>query len=75
MKRDAQLDFQLQNFAVWFGMFIGGTAISAWSDIAVLGNALVFWIVASVVGGLIVRLGPREKEPDDKAPRIGPGGR
>ena len=75
MKRDAQLDFQLQNFAVWFGMFIGGTAIGAWSDIAVLGYALVFWIVTSVVGGLIVRLGPRGEEPEDKAPRIGPGGR
>lgn len=69
MKRDAQLDFQLQNFAVWFGMFIGGTAIGAWGDIAVLANALVFWIVTSVIGGLVVRFGPGGEGPEDLAPR------
>ncbi len=75
MKRGAQLDFQLQNFAVWFGLFIGGTAIARFADLEVLSVALLFWIVSSVVGGLIVRFGPREEDPEDEAPRIGPGRR
>ena len=29
MKKGSQLSFQLQNFAVWFGMAMGGTAIGA----------------------------------------------
>lgn len=65
MKKRSQLSFQLQNFAVWFGMAMGGTAIGAVSDIETLAAALIFWIVSSVVGGLIVQFGPREEEPAD----------
>lgn len=60
MKRGTPFDFQIQNFAVWFGMFVGGTAIGAWGDVAVLANALVFWIVTSVIGGLVIRFAPPE---------------
>ncbi|MDE0358777.1 MAG: hypothetical protein OXN92_13725 [Gammaproteobacteria bacterium] len=73
MKPGAQLDFQLQNFAVWFGMFVGGTAIGTWGDAEVFAMAFLFGIVSSVVGGLIVRFGPREEKPEDEAPQLGPG--
>lgn len=73
MKRGAQLDFQLQNFAVWFGMAMGGTALGASYPGEIFGVALLFWIVTSVVGGLLVRFGPREEEAEDEVPRIGPG--
>lgn len=73
MKRGAELDFQLQNFAVWFGLLIGGSAIPGFRAIEVASIALLFWIVSSVVGGLIVRFGPREEEPGGEVPRIGPG--
>ena len=72
MKPGAQLDFQLQNFAVWFDVR-GRDGIGA--DAEVFAMAFLFGIVSSVVGGLIVRFGPREEEPEDEAPRIGPGGR
>lgn len=73
MKQGAQLDFQLQNFAVWFGMFVGATAVGVWQDPEVVAASLFFWLVSSVVGGLIVRFGPREDEPEDEAPQLGPG--
>lgn len=75
MKRGAQLDFQLQNFTVWFGMFVGASAISVMNDFQTLSVAMTLWIVTSVVGGLIVRFGPRQEEPEDDVPRIGPGQR
>ena len=73
MKRGAQLDFQLQNFAVWFGMFVGGAAIGRWPDAEVFAGAFLFWILTSIVGGLLVRFGPREEKPEDGVPRIEPG--
>ncbi len=72
MKRGSQLSFQLQNFAVWFGMFVGASAIGVMSDFETLEMFLTLWIVTSGVGGLIVRFGPRE-EPENDLPRIGPG--
>ena len=75
MKRGAELDFQLQNFAVWFGLLIGGSAIPGFRAIELSTIALMFWIVSSVVGGLIVRFGPREEDTEDETPRIGPGRR
>ena len=72
MKSGSQLSFQLQNFAVWFGLAMGGTAIGAGGE--AFTASLVFWIVSSVVGGLIVQFGPREEEPGDDRPLIGAGG-
>lgn len=72
MKRGAQLDFQLQNFAVWFGMGFAGQVIGFYPSGAVFVIALMFWIVTSIVGGLLVQFGPREEGPEGDAPRIGP---
>ena len=72
MKRGAQLDFQLQNSVAWFGMFIGGAATGILGDFEVFGMAFMLWIVTSVVGGLLVRFGPRDEEPEDDLPRLGP---
>lgn len=74
MKRGAQLDFQLQNFAVWFGMAFAGQIIGYFSQGEVFVIALMFWIVTSVVGGLLVKFGPREEDPEGDMPRIGSGG-
>ena len=75
MKRGAQLDFQLQNFAAWLGLFVGGTAIGAWDDLDIFTAAFMFWIVSSIVGGLLVKFGPREEAPEEEVPRLGPGNR
>ncbi len=75
MKRGAVLDFQLQNFTLWFGMFIGMTAIEAFPGAETFAFAFLLWIVTSVVGGLLVRFGPRHETRDDDPPQIGPGRR
>ncbi len=72
MKRGKQMDFQLQNFAVWFGLLIGATAVDSFLDDDVFGGAFVLWIVLSVVGGLLVKLGPRDKEPEPLQPQSDP---
>ena len=74
MKQGAQLDFQLQSFAVWFGMLIGSASSGIFAGEAVIGAFLV-WIVTSVVGGLLVRFGPRDEEADEDRPQLGPGAR
>lgn len=73
MKRGAQLDFQLQNFAVWFGMFVGGAAIEVIPTDEWFAGAFLLWAVTSVVGGLLIAFGPREEEADADVPRVGPG--
>ncbi len=73
MKKRSQLSFQLQNFAVWFGLAMGGTAIGGVPYGETFAAALVFWIVSSVIGGLIVQFGPREEEPEGEVPRLAPG--
>ncbi|MDE2875341.1 MAG: hypothetical protein OXU69_16815 [Gemmatimonadota bacterium] len=62
MKRGAQLDFQLQNLAVWFGGAVGAWATDVLWAGDVFGMALVIWLMTSVVGGLLVKFGPREEE-------------
>ena len=66
MKRGAVLDFQLQNFALWFGILFGDMAIRSRQDSEVLAFVVGWWIVSSVVGGLLVRFGPREEACDDE---------
>ncbi len=73
MKRGAVLDFQLQNFALWFGVFIGGTAIDAIGEAQMFAGAFLLWTLTAVAGGLLVRFGPRETAPNDGPPQIGPG--
>ena len=73
MKRGAQLDFQLQNFALWFGVFVGGAAIDVIPVDEMFTGAFLVWVVTSIVGGSLVRFGPRQEEPDHDVPRLGPG--
>lgn len=73
MKRGAQLDFQLQNFALWFGVFVGGAAIDVIPVDEMFTGAFLVWVVTSIAGGLLVKLGPREEEADADVPRLGPG--
>ncbi|WP_420447484.1 hypothetical protein [Candidatus Palauibacter sp.] len=72
MKRGSQLDFQLQNFTLWF---VSTLIVSAWHGVDGLILTLLCWFVTSVAGGLLVRFGPREEEPEDETPRIEAGGR
>ena len=62
MRRKTQFAFQIENFALWFGGAVGAWAMDIlWAE-EVLGMALVAWFLTSVVGGILVRLGPREEE-------------
>lgn len=62
MKRKTQFVFQIENLALWFGGAVGAWAMDIlWAE-EVLEIALVAWFLTSVVGGLLVRLGPREEE-------------
>lgn len=73
MKTGSELSFQLQNFAVWLGMALGATAIGAFSAGTNFTAAFIGWIVISVIGGMIVRFGPREAETGDDVLRIKAG--
>ncbi len=73
MKTGSELSFQLQNFAVWLGMALGATAIGAFSTGTNFAAAFICWIVISVIGGMIVRFGPREQETGDDVPRVEAG--
>ena len=72
IRKKSHLGFQLENFAVWFGLALGGVASGVFTP-AMLAAVFTVWIVASVVGGLIVSYGSREDGPADDIPRIGPG--
>ena len=70
MKRGRQLDFQLQNFAVWFGAVIGGLATDyLWAE-DIVGPLLVAWVATSVIGALLVRFGPRAEDPEEDVPQL-----
>ncbi|MYA33602.1 MAG: hypothetical protein F4037_00610 [Gemmatimonadales bacterium] len=62
MKRGSQLDFQLQNFTLWF---VSTLIIAAGVGVEGLMLTLLCWILSSVIGGLLVRFGPREEEPEE----------
>ncbi|WP_419949246.1 hypothetical protein [Candidatus Palauibacter sp.] len=74
MKQGRQLDFQLQNFAVWFGAVIGGLATDYFWAEDIVGPLLVAWAATSIIGALLVRFGPRAEESEEDVPRIGAGG-
>ena len=61
MKRGAQLDFQLQNLAVWFGSAVGAWAANVLWPGDVFGTVGVTWLLTSVFGGALVEFGPREE--------------
>ena len=66
MKRRTQLDFQMQNLALWFGMTVGlaGTYPILSGD--GIGMAVLLWLVATAVGGLIIKFGPGEEKPEEE---------
>ena len=65
IRRRAQLDFQLQNFAVWFGTAVGAmvTDLFTFADDEI-GVVFMIWVITSLLGGLLVRFGPRDEEGD-----------
>ncbi|WP_423928257.1 hypothetical protein [Candidatus Palauibacter sp.] len=75
MKRGSQLDFQFQNFALWFGTVIGALATDFFFPGEIIGPVLLVWLATSLVGGLLVRFGPREDAPEEEVPQIEAGGR
>ncbi|WP_420634192.1 hypothetical protein [Candidatus Palauibacter sp.] len=75
MKRGEQLDFQLQNFALWLGTMVSGLAASVINDDEFTAAVLFAWLITSFLGGLLVRFGPREEQPEEETPQIGPGDR
>ena len=72
MKRGSQLDFQLQNFTLWF---MATLIVSAAHGFEGLMLTLLGWILTSIVGGLLVRFGPREETTEEDVPQIESGGR
>lgn len=72
MKRGSQLDFQLQNFTLWF---VSTLILSAAFEVEGFLLSVLCWILTSAIGGLLVRFGPREEESEDEVPRIEAGGR
>jgi hypothetical protein len=72
MKRGSLLDFQLQNFTLWF---VSTLIFAAGSGFEGFMLALLCWILTSVVVGLLVRFGPREEEAEDNIPQLEAGGR
>ncbi|MYC87974.1 MAG: hypothetical protein F4X22_07020 [Gemmatimonadales bacterium] len=70
MKRGSQLDFQLQNFTLWF---VSTLIIAAGLGPEAFALTLLCWILTSVIGGLLVRFGPREEETKEEVPQLESG--
>ena len=63
MRRGEQWDYQLQNFAIWLAALVTtGTLVEDFFYPAFLVPFMMLWIVTSVLGGLLVRFGPREPD-------------
>lgn len=62
MKRKSQFVFQIENFVLWFGATVGAWATDILWASDVLGMAVVAWFLTSVIGGILVKFGPREEE-------------
>ncbi|MCY3598987.1 MAG: hypothetical protein OXN85_03300 [Gemmatimonadetes bacterium] len=75
MKRGDQLDFQLQNFALWLGTLMSTLAAGVLEADEVTAIILFIWLITSFLGGLLVRFGPREEEPEEEVPQLESGGR
>ncbi len=62
MKRRSQFAFQIENFVLWFGAAVGAWATDIMWGEDVFGMALVAWFLTSVIGGILVKFGPRDEE-------------
>ena len=72
MKRGDQSGFQFENLAVWTGaalVTIPGLAPFIFLH-DILAPLIVAWFLVAVVGGLLVRLGSKERSEPDEPPRI-----
>lgn len=62
MKRGSQLNYQMENVVLWFATAVG----AAFSYPLLAGDGLfmvtLIWLVAAVVGGMIIKFGPRDNE-------------
>ena len=67
MKRGAQLDFQLQNFTIWWMALISAGTVESATTSEIFSTMMILWIVTSVSGGLLVHFGPRDPEWEDDA--------
>lgn len=60
MKRGSQLNFQMENVVLWFGTAVGAAfSYPLLADDGLFVVTLI-WLVAAVVGGIIIRFGPRD---------------
>ncbi len=66
MKRRTQLDFQMQNLALWFATAVGLAGTNPILGDDAIGMALFLWLIAAVVGGLIIKFGRRGEEPEEE---------
>ncbi len=64
MKQRTQLDFQMQNLALWFGTAAGLAVTYPILTDDAIGMVLLLWLVAAMVGGLIIKFGRREEGPE-----------
>ena len=68
MKRGSQLAYQLQNFALWLAAhFVAGSAPAFHPIENIFAVMVSLWIVTSVLGGLVVRFGPRDASRSEEA--------
>ena len=70
MKLGKQLEFQLQNFVLWLGAAVGSLASEMFYSEDVFLATFFAWFVTSVLGGLLIQFGPREKEETDALPEV-----
>lgn len=75
MKRSEQRNFQIENLAVWIGAAMGTIPqlLPVFFLDDILAPLIVAWFLVAVVGGLLIRLGSKERSEPDDPPRIGAG--
>ncbi len=62
MKRGSQLNFQMENVVLWFGTAVGAAfSYPLLADDGLFVVTLI-WLVAAMVGGMIINFGPRDDE-------------
>ncbi|MCY4573526.1 MAG: hypothetical protein OXF01_12080 [Gemmatimonadetes bacterium] len=66
MQQKDQLGFQMQNLALWFGTAVGLAFTFPILGDDAIGMAVFIWLIAAVVGGLIIKFGPREEESEQE---------
>ena len=75
MKRGEQRNFQIENLAVWIGAALATLPqlLPVFFLDDILAPLIVAWFLVAVVGGLMIRLGSKERSEPDDPPRIGAG--